>query len=130
MNPVSDTPSDAFKASVEAGDVVIEFGRITEPASDSGRAAVAVSERIVLPMETARRLHLSLGEALKPHAAALRAAEAQSLAPADAAAAVRPARAGARAAPDAAGERAALLLRLVSELGVLTTSIPEPAFAT
>ena len=118
MNPVSDTPSDAFKASVEAGDVVIEFGRITEPASDSGRAAVAVSERIVLPMETARRLHLSLGEALKPHAAALRAAEAQSLAPADAAAAVRPARAGARAAPDAAGERGALLLRLVSELGV------------
>ena len=118
MNPVSDTPSDAFKASVEAGDVVIEFGRITEPASDSGRAAVAVSERIVLPMETARRLHLSLGEALKPHAATLRAAEAQSLAPADAAAAVRPARAGARAAPDAAGERAALLLRLVSELGV------------
>lgn len=118
MSAVSDTHPDAFKASVEAGDVVIEFGRVTAPASDSGRAAVAVSERIVLPMETARRLHLSLGEALKPHAAALRAAEAQTLAPEEAAAAVRPAQSAARAAPDAAGEKAALLLRLVGELGV------------
>lgn len=118
MSPVGDTHPDAFKASVEAGDVVIEFGRVTAPASDSGRAAVAVSERIVLPMETARRLHLSLGEALKPHAAALRAAEAQTLAPEEAAAAVRPAQSAARAAPDAAGEKAGLLLRLVGELGV------------
>ena len=98
--------------------MVIEFGRVTEPASESGRGAVSASERIVLPMETARRLHLSLGEALKPHAAALRAAEAQALAPQDAAAAVRPVQSGARAAPDAAGEKAALLLRLVGELGV------------
>jgi tryptophan halogenase len=116
--PVSDTRSDAFKAAIEAGDLVIEFGRVTEGAAHSGAAAVAVSDRIVLPLETARRLHLSLGEALKPHAAALRAAEAQALPPEHAAAAMRQAEAAPRAAPDAAGERAALLLRLVSELGV------------
>ena len=114
MKPVGDTPSDAFKASIEAGDVVIEFGRLTQRATDAG-PAVAVSDRIVLPLDTARRLHLSLGEALKPHAAALRAAEAQALAPEHAAAAVRPA---SRPAPDSAGDRAALLLRLVGELGV------------
>lgn len=118
MKTVSDTRSDAFKASIEVGDVVIEFGCVTEPASASGGGAVAVSERIVLPLETARRLHLSLGEALKAHAAALRAAEAQALAPEHAASAMRPGERAARAAPDAAGERAALLLKLVGELGV------------
>src|SRR5438067_2957210 len=118
MMSVSETRSDAFKASIEAGDVVIEFGRVTGPTADSRSTAVAVADRIVLPLETARRLHLSLGEALKPHAAALRAAEAQALAPEHAAAAVRPGEAAPRAAPDAAGERAGLLLRLVGELGV------------
>ncbi len=118
MRPVSDTRADAFKASIEAGDVVIEFGRVSEPASASGGGAVAVSERLVLPLEAARRLHLSLGEALKPHAGALRAAEAQALAPEHAASAVRPGERVVRAAPDAAGERAALLLQRVGELGV------------
>jgi tryptophan halogenase len=114
---VTEKRSDAFKAAIEAGDVVIEFGRVTGPA-EPGNTAVAVSDRIVLPLETARRLHLSLGEALKPHAAALRAAEAQALAPEDAAEAMRPAAAAPRAPADAAGERASLLLRLVAELGV------------
>jgi tryptophan halogenase len=118
VKALADTRADAFKASIEAGDVVIEFGRVTEPASISAAGAVAVSERIVLPLETARRLHLSLGEAIKSHAAALRAAEAQALPPEHAAAAVRPAAPAARATPDATGERAALLLRLVGELGV------------
>ena len=119
MKPVSETRSDAFKASLEAGDVVLEFGQLAAPAPGAERAAVSVSERIVLPLETARRLHLSLGEALKPHAGALRAAEAQALPPEQAAAAMRPANAASdRPAPDSAGARAALLLRLVSELGV------------
>ena len=116
--PAAETRSDAFKASIEAGDVVIEFGRVAGPAADSASTAVAVSDRIVLPLETARRLHLALGEALRPHEAALRAAEAQALAPEQAAAAVRPAAPAPRAAPDAAGERAGLLLRRVGELGV------------
>ena len=118
MKAVADSRCDAFKASVEAGDVVIEFGRVTEPASPAGGGAVAVSERIVLPVDTARRLHIALGDALKPHAAKLRVAEAQALAPEHAAAAVRPGERSQRAAPDAAGESAALLLKLVGELGV------------
>ena len=115
---LAETRSDAFKASLEAGDVVIEFGRVSGPAAEPASTAVAVSDRIVLPLETARRLHLSLAEALKPHEAALRAAEAQALAPAQAAEAMRPAPAAPRAPSDAAGERASLLLRLVAELGV------------
>jgi len=118
VSAVRETRADAFKASLEAGDVVIEFGSLTPQAGDSGSAAVAVSERIVLPVETARRLHLSLAEALVPHAGALRAADAQALAPEQAAAAMRQAEAAARPTPDSAGERATLLLRLVRELGV------------
>jgi tryptophan halogenase len=118
VKPLAETRPDAFKAAVEAGDVVLEFGQVTQPAGVASAAAVAVSERIVLPLETARRLHLSLGEALKAHAGALRAAEAQALPPEQAAAAVRAAEPAPRAAPDAAGESAALLLRLVTELGV------------
>jgi hypothetical protein len=112
-----DSRADAFKASIEAGDIVLEFGRVTQPASAAGGGAVAVSEHIVLPLETARRLHLSLGEALKPHAGTLRATEAQALPPGEAARAARPGASPVRAAPDAAGERATLLLRLVGELG-------------
>jgi len=115
---MKESHADAFKASIEAGDVVLEFGRVAQPGSGAAQTSVAVSQRIVLPLETARRLHLSLGEALAPHAARLRAAAAQALPPEHAANAVRPAPAGARAAPDAAGERAALLQRLVGELGV------------
>ena len=119
MKPVSDTRSDAFKASLEAGDVVLEFGQLAPSAPDAARATVSVSERVVLPLEAARRLHLSLGEALKPHAGALRAADAQALAPEQAAAAMRHAHGAVdRPRPDSTGERAALLLRLVGELGV------------
>lgn len=115
--PASETRADAFKASIEAGDVVIEFGRVTEPPSGGSGGTVAVSERVVLPLETARRLHHTLGEALKPLATALRAAEAKVLSPGEAAIAARPGERATRAAPDAAGEQASLLLRLVGELG-------------
>ncbi|HMA89270.1 MAG TPA: hypothetical protein VKP89_11055 [Burkholderiales bacterium] len=116
--PVSETHADAFKASIEAGDVVIEFGRVTVPPSAASGGTVAVSERVVLPLETARRLHHTLGEALKPLAGALRAAEAKALPPGEAALAARPGERTARAVPDAAGESGALLLRLVGDLGV------------
>lgn len=116
--PVSETNADAFKASIEAGDVVIEFGRVTVPPSAASGGTVAVSERVVLPLETARRLHHTLGESLKPLATALRAAEAKALPPGEAALVARPGERTARAAPDAAGENGALLLRLVGDLGV------------
>ena len=45
---LAETRSDAFKASIEAGDVVIEFGRVSGPAAEPASTAVAVSDRIVL----------------------------------------------------------------------------------
>lgn len=110
MAQAKDSAADALKVSVEAGDVVLEFGRI-------GPDKVAVADRVVMPVETARRLLTSLGDSLGRHAAALRAAEAKALPPGDAAEATRPG-GTARAPLDAAGEKGALLLGLVGDLGV------------
>lgn len=118
MESVTDTAADAFKVALEAGDVVLEFGRSSEPATLNGERTVAVSDRIVLPLDTARRLLLSLDDSLKRHAAALRAAEAKALPPAEAAVAAKPGQVAVRAPANEAGERSALLFRLVGELGV------------
>ncbi|MGH8686526.1 MAG: hypothetical protein ACREVQ_02345 [Burkholderiales bacterium] len=117
MAPVKETAANAFKVSLEAGDLVVEFGRIGD-AAPGGPGTVAVSDRIVLPLDTARRLVLSLGDSLGRHAAALRAAEAKALPPGEAAVAARPGQVAVRAPADEAGEKGALLLRLVGELDV------------
>jgi len=118
MEHVTETMADAFKVALELGDVVLEFGRSGEPVPMNGERTVAVTDHIVLPLDTARRLLLSLDDSLKRYEAALRAAEAKALSPAEAALAARPGQVAARAPANAAGERAALLLRLVGELGV------------
>jgi tryptophan 7-halogenase len=97
---------------------VVDFGRVARAASAEEEAAVAVSDRIVMPLETARRLLISLSDALRPHALGLRAAEAKSLSPGDAAAATRPDQGAVHAPPDEAGKKAALLFNLVGEMGV------------
>jgi len=112
--PPSVTAADSFKLSLEAGDVVLDFGR----AASAPGAGVTVTDHVVVPVDTARRLLVTLGEALARHEAALRAAQAKALAPEDAAAATRPGQAPLRASPDSAGEQGALLFRLVGELGV------------
>lgn len=114
---MKETAANAFKVSLEAGDVVVEFGRMGDAAA-AGPGAVTVSDRIVLPVDTARRLVLSLGDSLGKHAAALRAAEAKALPPGEAAVAARPGQVAVRAPADEAGEKGALLLRLVGELDV------------
>ena len=118
MAQTRETEADAFKLSLEAGDVVVEFGRQGEKSADGRPPAVAVTDRIVLPLDTARRLVLSLGDSLGRHAAALRAAEAKALPPGEAAEAARPGAGATRAAADESGEKGSLLLRLVGELGV------------
>ncbi|HVB47968.1 MAG TPA: hypothetical protein VNF69_06215 [Burkholderiales bacterium] len=100
--------ADAFKVSIEAGDVVIEFGRVLSQAVDPAQASVAVTDRIVLPLQTAQRLSRALGEPLKQHAAALLAAEE----------AARRGKVPVNAPPDAAADPAALLLQLVGALDV------------
>jgi tryptophan halogenase len=92
------TPADAFRALVEREGIVVEFGQGSE-------ASVALSDRVVLPVETAKRLVLALNESLARHAPRLRSAE-------DALRGQTPV----NAPPDQAGAKAALLLRLVSEL--------------
>ncbi|MGA7983670.1 MAG: hypothetical protein WCA01_00645, partial [Burkholderiales bacterium] len=68
MAQARETEANAFKLSLEAGDVVVEFGRLGERSADGRPPAVAVTDRIVLPLDTARRLALSLGDSLGRHA--------------------------------------------------------------
>src|SRR5690348_13367247 len=98
METTAPVTADAFKLSLEGGDVVLEFGQLSP--GEPGRTAVAVSDRVILPLQAARRLLPWLEEALKPHQAALRAAEAKTLAPAAAAEAARPGPAAQRAPAD------------------------------
>jgi hypothetical protein len=111
-------PANAFKLSLEAGNLVLEFGNVVRDSASSGPASVTVSDRVILPLDIGRRLALRLDECLQPHAATLRAEEAKALSPAEAAAAARPGAAPARPAAEEAGERAAQLLRMVGNLGV------------
>lgn len=109
--------SDAFQIAAENGEIVLEFGEIAEQASPPG-LRVNMTDRVKIPMETARRLALTLGEALKPHLLELRRTEAMGLSPAEAAEAVAPI--GSRTEPtkpDLSGAQAATLLRLVGEWG-------------
>jgi tryptophan halogenase len=110
--------ADAFKISLEADEVIVEFGRVVEPASAAGAAAVAVADRVVLPLDIGRRLALGLNSCLQPHRAAILAEEAKALPPSQAAVAARPGQPSVRAPLNEAGERAAQLLRLVGEVGV------------
>src|SRR5215472_14366935 len=115
MEPVETRPANAFKLALEAGELVIEFGNVV---GADGPAAVSVSDRVVLPLDTGRRLVYWLEEGLKPHLAALRAEEAKDLPPIQAAMVARPGQVPPRLAPEAAGERAAQLLRLVGNLDI------------
>jgi hypothetical protein len=110
--------ANAFKLSLESGNLVLEFGNVVRDGASSKPAAVAVTDRVILPLDIGRRLAIGLDECLLPHAAALRAEEAKALAPAEAAVAARPGAAPVRPPAEEAGERAAQLLRMVGNLGV------------
>jgi tryptophan 7-halogenase len=107
---MKESVADAFRAKVEGGQIVIEFG---QGAGDT----VSLSDRIVLPSATAGRLVLALGECLRQHGPALRAGAAPPTA-AEAAELLIRGQTPVNAPADEAGEKAALLLRLVGELGV------------
>jgi hypothetical protein len=109
--------ANSFKLSLEGGALILEFGNVARSGSSLGAAGVAVTDRVILPVETGRRLALGLDDCLQQHAAALRADEAKALPPAEAAAATRPGRTPARPPSEEAGERATQLLRMVGNLG-------------
>lgn len=117
MDPLSPMLADAFKLSLDGDKVVIEFGRAVGTAA-GGQPHIGVTDRIVIPRAIAQRLTVQLDDALKPHAASLRLAQAQALPPGQAAAAARPGPAPTRPPPDESGTKAAQLIRLVGELAV------------
>lgn len=90
---------DAFRGLVHGEDIVVECG-------ERGPGGVTASTRLVLPVETARRLAARLGDALVRYApeALAEDAPARGVTPLN-------------APPDPAAERAALVLRLVAGLG-------------
>src|SRR5579863_7409361 len=108
--------ADAFQVAVENGEIVLEFGAVEQ--RGGSEVVVNVTDRIRIPMQAARRLSHTLGEALKPHLHELRRQEAMGLSPADAADAVGSAPRGpARPSADRSGTQAATLLRLVGDWG-------------
>jgi tryptophan halogenase len=115
---VEPQPANAFKLSLEADDVVIEFGNTAQPEETGGAAAVAVNDRVTLPVESGRRLLYWLNQCVERHAASQRAEQAKNLSPEQAALTTRPGQTPARPPPDEAGERGAELLRLVGGLGI------------
>jgi hypothetical protein len=118
MDPGEPQRSNAFKLALEGSELVIEFGNAVPPAEAPGPASVAVSDRVILQIDTGRRLLFWLNDCLQSHAATLRVEEAKALPPAQAAVAARAGQAPERPPPDEAGERAARLLRMVGGLGV------------
>ncbi|OGT79834.1 MAG: hypothetical protein A3H91_09215 [Gammaproteobacteria bacterium RIFCSPLOWO2_02_FULL_61_13] len=99
---MKDAVADAFRGLVDRENVVVEFGNSRLPGG-----AIALSEQVVMPVDTAKRLVLVLEDALRKYAPQALSAEAAQRA-------VTPV----NAPPDAAGEKAALLQKLVADLGV------------
>ncbi len=117
MEPPEPMLADAFKLSVDGDRVIIEVGQGVGTTA-SGQPHVRVTDHVVIPRALVHRLMLQLDEALRPHAAALRLAEAQAMPPGQAAVAARPGAAPARPAADESGAKAAQLIGLVGELGM------------
>src|SRR5271166_5760816 len=55
MEPIKTRTADAFKMSLEAGELVIEFGNVVGPGQTPGPTAVAITDRVILPLDTGRR---------------------------------------------------------------------------
>jgi tryptophan halogenase len=117
MDPSIPITADAFRMSRDGPNVAIEFGGLDGVAVPAGLVSVFVSDRIVVPLETARRLLVGVEESLRPHAGRLRAEDAKALTPQGAANATRPGQGPQRPAQDPSGEKAAQLLRLVGGWG-------------
>lgn len=99
---MSGAGTDAFRGKVEGENIVVGFG-----SSRAVPGAIALTQQAVMPVDTAKRLVLALGDALRRY-------DPESLSAEAARRAVTPV----NAPPDAAGETAALLLKLVADLGV------------
>ena len=84
---MSGAGADAFRGKAEGENIVVEFG-----SSRAVPGAIALTQQVVMPVDTAKRLVLALGDALRRYAP-------ESLSPEAAQRAVTPV----NAPPDAAG---------------------------
>jgi hypothetical protein len=110
MSADSETRAEAFRGAVTPEGVVIEFGCLGEPGADGG-TAIALTDRVVMPPETAQRLALTLADCLQRSGSAPAPAAASP-------AGVSRGEIPVNAPPDAAGEKATALMELVGKLGV------------
>jgi tryptophan halogenase len=118
MDTMTAVSAEAFKLAREGTDVMVDFGRLDGAPVPSGLISIYVTDRVTLPLETARRLLVWLDDSIAPHMARMRADEAKALNPGAAAVAARPDQSVQRPQQDISGEKAAQLLRLVSAWGV------------
>ena len=118
MDPMTAAPAEAFRLMREGEDVMIDFGRMDGVPVPSGVVSIYITDRVTLPLETARRLLVWLDDSLAPHVARMRAEQAKNLSPGAAAVATRPDQSPQRPEHDISGERAAQLLRMISAWGV------------
>ena len=118
MDPMTPVQAEAFRLAREGQDVMMDLGRLDGVPVPSGLVSIYVTDRVTLPLETARRLLVWLDDALAPHVSRMRADAAKALSPGAAAVAARPAQAPHRPPSDMSGEKAAQLLRMVGAWGV------------
>ena len=112
MTLKTDSAADAFRGAVEREGIALEFGRVRDGAT-AAATTIELTERIVMPPETALRLASSLAECLRRATAGAPGGLA-----APAAAPVSRGEIPVNAPADPAGEPAALLMRLVGNLGI------------
>jgi hypothetical protein len=113
MDKMTPVVAEAFRLNREGDDVLIDFGRLDGVPVPAGLVSIQITDRVTLPLESARRLLLWLDDAVAPHAARMRAEQIKGLAPAAAAVATRPDHVPQRPRHDPSGERAAQLLQAV-----------------
>jgi len=113
---MQDIVANAFRGKLEDDELVVEFGHSAPEASPAAGSKVSLALRVVMPLATAQRLVSRLQEALQASRRPLD--QDQAAAPPRAAMplSVR-GQTPVNAPPDPAGEQAALLLRLVADLG-------------
>lgn len=118
MNSIKATVADAFRGLLEPEAIVVEFGQNQDRASSTGERTIALSDRIVMPPRTAKRLISTLNDCLRRYGSAPHSAGSRVPVPAEAAPAALRGEIPVNAPPDRAGQKAALLFQLVSNLRV------------
>jgi tryptophan 7-halogenase len=111
MSTEAETKAEAFRGATRPEGIVLEFGCLAAPRAH-GATTIALTDRVLMPLETAQRLMLAL-QSLQRSGAATPASTTSPVAAAPSRGEVP-----VNAPPQPAGEKAALLMRLVSALGV------------